>query len=85
MPKKTLEVFEVVVFRFGNGWMAAAACKRLQSIILASEGHGTAPNEVVFKVKQGVAPLLIGEYLHPYGVLVDAYEIDSSDDDNSNW
>ena len=84
MPKKTVEVFEIVVFRFVTGWMAAAACKRLQSIILSSEGNGTTPNEVVFRVRQGVAPLLIGQYLHPYGVLVDAYEIDS-DENDSNW
>jgi len=84
MPKKTVEVFEIVHFQFTNGWMAAAACKRLQSIILSSEGCGYNTNEVVFRVRKGIAHLLIAEYLHPYGVLVDAWEITGNENDN-NW
>lgn len=84
MPKKTVEVFEVVHWRFTNGWMAAAACKRLQAIILSSEGCGYNSCEAVFRVRKGIAHVLIAEYLHPYGVLVDAYEIDSDENDN-NW
>jgi len=85
MPKKTVEVFEVVHFRFPNGWVAAAACKRLQSIICQSEGHGTSSNEVVFRVRKGIAHILIGEYLHPYGEVVETWEIQTSDIDNNNW
>ena len=84
MPKKTLEVFEVVHFCFPNGWMAAKACERLQAIVMAHQGAGSDPVEVVFRVPKGTAHILIGSYLHPFGSLIDAWEI-STKSENNNW